>query len=218
MNQELKKVYQNRFKGELENKNRIWKILCQNYFQKFIDSENDTVLDIAAGYGEFLNNIKAKKKLAIELNEEIKEYVKNDVEIIISDCKNISLLQSNSIDKIFISNFLEHLNNTDEIIIVLKECYRLLKIGGKIMILQPNIYYVKEKYWFFVDHKTPLTHERLTEALEVAGFKISFLKNKFLPYSTKSNLPQKNIFIKIYLKLPFLQWLFGKQTFVIGMK
>ena len=122
MNQELKKVYQNRFKGELENKNRIWKILCQNYFQKFIDSENDTVLDIAAGYGEFLNNIKAKKKLAIELNEEIKEYVKNDVEIIISDCKNISLLQSNSIDKIFISNFLEHLNNTDEIIIVLKEC------------------------------------------------------------------------------------------------
>ena len=86
------------------------------------------------------------------------------------------------------------------------------------MILQPNIYYVKEKYWFFIDHKTPLTHESLVEALEIAGFKIAFLQKKFLPYSTKSNLPQKDIFIKIYLMFPILQWVFGKQTFAIGIK
>lgn len=218
MNEELKKIYQNRFQGELENKNRIWKILCKEYFQKFIDSKNDTVLDIAAGYGEYINNIEAKKKIAVDLNEDIKKYVKNDVEVIISDCKKINQLEDNSVDKIFISNFLEHLNNTDEVLMVLRECQRILKIGGEIMILQPNIYYVKEKYWFFIDHKTPLTHESLVEALEIAGFKISLLKKKFLPYSTKSNLPQKDIFIKIYLKLPILWCIFGKQTFVIGSK
>lgn len=218
MKEELKNIYQNRFNGELENKNRIWKILCNRYFQKFIDSKNDTVLDIAAGYGEFLNNIQAKRKIAVDLNDDIKKYVAKDVEVIISDCKKIDNLQENSVDKIFISNFLEHLNNTDEVLIVLRECHRILKIGGKIMILQPNIYYVKEKYWFFIDHKTPLTHESLAEALEISGFKISLLKKKFLPYSTKSNIPQNDIFIKIYLALPILQYFFGKQTFVVGVK
>lgn len=218
MNEELKNIYQNRFQGELEDKNRIWKILCKEYFQKFIDSKNDTILDIAAGYGEFINNIEAKKKIAVDLNEDIKKYVKNDVEVIISDCKKINQLGDNSVDKIFISNFLEHLNNTDEVLMVLRESHRILKIGGEIMILQPNIYYIKEKYWFFLDHKTPLTHESLVEALEIARFKISFLKKKFLPYSTKSNIPQNDIFIKIYLRLPILWWIFGKQTFVIGVK
>lgn len=218
MENNLQNIYKNRFKNELENKNRIWKTLCTEYFQKFIDSKNDTILDIAAGYGEFLNNIQAKKKIAVDLNEDIKKYVKDDVEVIISDCKKIQQLSNNSVDKVFISNFLEHLNNTDEVLMVLQESYRILKSGGKIMILQPNIYYVKEKYWFFIDHKTPLTHESLVEAMEITGFKISLLKKKFLPYSTKSNLPQKSIFIKIYLKLPFLQWIFGKQTFVIGIK
>ena len=218
MENELRDIYRNRFQGKLENRNRIWKILCTEYFQKFINSEKDTVLDIASGYGEFINNIRAKKKIAIDLNGDTRKYVKNEVEIIISDCKKIEKLQENSVDKIFISNFLEHLNNTDEVLMVLRECKRILKVGGKIMILQPNIYYVKEKYWFFIDHKTPLTHESLKEALEVAGFKILFLKKKFLPYSMKSNFPQCDLFIKIYLKLPILQWIFGKQIFIIGIK
>lgn len=192
--------------------------MCEEYFQKFIDRDNDVVLDIAAGYCEFLNNISAKKKIAVDLNEDIRKFAGKDVEIVISDCKNIEQLGSDSVDKIFISNFLEHLNNTDEIIAVLGECYRILRKGGKIMILQPNIFYVKEKYWFFIDHKTPLTHKSLAEALEISGFRIIMMKNKFLPYSTKSNLPQYDFVIRIYLKIPLLQFIFGKQTFVIGKK
>lgn len=218
MQENLKDIYQNRFKNELENKNRIWNILCKNYFQKFIDGENDTVLDITAGYGEFLNNIKAKRKIAIDLNEDIEKYVTNDVEVIISDCKKIERIEDGTIDKIFISNFLEHLNNTDEVIQVLRECHRLLKPGGEVMILQPNIYYVKEKYWFFIDHKTPLTHESLQEALEIVGFDIKLMKKRFLPYSTKSNMPQSDFFVKTYLKFTILQSIFGKQSFVIGKK
>jgi ubiquinone/menaquinone biosynthesis C-methylase UbiE len=218
MDNELKSIYQNRFSGDLENKNRIWRILCSDYFQKFIDPENDIVLDIAAGYGEFINNIEARKKIAVDLNGDIKKYINSEVEVIISDCKNIKQQPDNSVDKIFISNFLEHLNNTDEVLMVLRECHRILKTSGKILILQPNIYYVKEKYWFFIDHKTPITHESLVEALEIVGFNIALLKKKFLPYTTKSSVPQYDFMIKTYLRLPILQWIFGKQTFVIGVK
>jgi SAM-dependent methyltransferase len=217
MKENLSSIYKNRFKENIVDKNRIWKILCRDFFQKFIHSE-DTVLDIAAGYGEFLNNINAGKKIAVDLNEDIRKFVKSDVEVIISDCRNIVSLESGSVDTIFISNFLEHLNSTDEVIQVLRECHRLLKSGGKILILQPNIYYVKEKYWFFIDHKIPLTHESLIEALEICGFNIEYMRKKFLPYSTKSSLPQSDIFVKIYLKVPFLQSIFGKQSFVIGKK
>jgi ubiquinone/menaquinone biosynthesis C-methylase UbiE len=218
MNENLEKIYQNRFTENLEDKNRIWKILCKDYFQKFIDAENDTVLDIASGYGEFINNIKAKRKIAVDLNGDLKKYIGGDVEAIISDCLKIEKIESGSIDKIFISNFLEHLNSTDEVVQVLRECYRLLKSGGEIMILQPDIYYVKEKYWFFIDHKTPLTHESLREALEICEFKIKLLKKKFLPYSTKSSLPQSDFFVKTYLKFPILHRIFGKQSFLIGKK
>lgn len=218
MDQNLKKIYQNRFEGELKNKNRMWKILCNDFFQKFIDPNKDSVVDLAAGYGEFLNNINAKEKIAVDLNEDISKYINKDIQIIISDCKNISQITESSVDKIFISNFLEHLNNTDEVLAVLKESSRILRKGGQILILQPNILYVKEKYWDFIDHKTPLTHTSLVEALEITGFKLLYLKKKFLPYSTKSNLPQADIFIKTYLRVPFLWSIFGKQSFLVGIK
>src|ERR1035437_6582541 len=111
MNDELNNIYQNRFKEELHDKNRIWRTLCNKYFQKFIDPKKDTVLDMAAGYGEFINNINANKKIAVDLNENIKKYVSKGVEVIVSDCKKIEQIPNNSVDKIFISNFLEHLNN-----------------------------------------------------------------------------------------------------------
>lgn len=214
----LRQIYRNRFKkvhkGE---KNRIWKILCEEYFQQFINKE-DTVLDIGAGYGEFINNIKAKRKIAVDLNKDIENYVDENVELVINNCKSMQSVGDKQVDKIFISNFLEHLRSSDEVLQVLIECFRVLKTGGKIMILQPNIYYVKEKYWYFIDHKIPLTHESLVEALELCGFKIQLLHKKFLPYSTKSNLPQHSFLVKLYLKVPVLWHFFGKQTFVVAEK
>lgn len=215
---QIKQIYSKRFsEEELNQKNKIWKILCENYFQKFIH-QDDTILDIAAGHGEFINNIKAKRKIAVDINKEISKYFNPDVEVIISNAKRIKEIKDNTIDKIFLSNFLEHLDNTSEVLVVLQECFRMLKKGGLIIILQPNIYYVKEKYWFLIDHKTPLTHESLKEALNVTGFEIKLLKKKFLPYTTKSKIPKHSFFVKIYLKSNLLQNIFGKQIFVIAKK
>lgn len=219
MKKELANIYRKRFQeAGIKEKEGMWKVLTENFFQQFINPNKDTVVDIAAGYGEFVNNIIAKKKIAVDLNKDIKKFVNDDVECILADCKDISCIKDNSVNVVFISNFLEHLGSTDEVITVLKECYRILKKNGKIMILQPNIYYVKEKYWFFIDHKTPLTHVSLVEALNISGFKIDLLRKKFLPYSTKSRLPKNSWLVKAYLKMPLAQLIFGKQTFVIGVK
>jgi len=57
-------IYRQRFKKYLLSRNQIYQILCQKFFQSYI-SPNSVVLDIGAGYGEFINHIQAKEKIAL---------------------------------------------------------------------------------------------------------------------------------------------------------
>jgi len=215
---DIGKLYRNRFhKNDLDIKNKVWEILCEKFFQKYI-SYDSVVLDIGAGYCEFINNIKARKKYAIDINNDIYKYADSSVKIFILDAKRMKDISSNSIDFVFISNFFEHLDIKKEILVVLKEIHRVLKKGGKVLILQPNIRYCYKEYWDFFDHKLPLTHKSLEEALLMQDFKIYKSIPRFLPYTIKSNLPKNSFIIKLYLKLPFIWKLFGKQAFIIGTK
>ena len=66
-------LYKMRFsKAEEKLRNDTWIILCRNFFQKFV-SETDTVLDIGAGDGHFSKNIKAKRRIALDLSPHVEE-------------------------------------------------------------------------------------------------------------------------------------------------
>jgi len=86
------------------------------------------------------------------------------------------------------------------------------------MILQPNIRYLYREYWDFFDHHIPLSDKSLIEALRVVAFRIEQVLPKFLPYTTKSRIPQNPFLVKIYLKLPFIWKIMGKQMFILGRK
>ena len=59
---ELSDLYKIRFtEDELPRKNAIWRVICKDFLHKFI-KDTDTIVDVACGYGEFLNNINAQKK------------------------------------------------------------------------------------------------------------------------------------------------------------
>ena len=69
--EQLQKLYIQRFsRSELAARNRIWKIMCTDVFSKYI-SPDCRVVDIGAGYCEFINNIVAKEKIAIDKNYNI---------------------------------------------------------------------------------------------------------------------------------------------------
>ena len=57
----LRDEYQMRFSAIEQYRNKVWKILCNEYFSKFIHSESH-VLDLGCGWGEFINNVTAAKK------------------------------------------------------------------------------------------------------------------------------------------------------------
>lgn len=214
----LKCLYKNRFQVNLQSRKKIWAILCKYYFQQFIN-KNSTVIDIAAGYCDFINNIRAKKKYAYDLNSDVKKYANKDVTIIQADIKDIGMhFIKSSCDVVFLSNFLEHVPKKS-IKDLFTNIYGILKGGGIIIILTPNIKYVGNKYWDFFEHITPITENSLIEVLELCNYKIDTCIKKFIPYSTKSKLPQSSWIVYLYLKLmPLSGFCFGEQSLIIAKK
>jgi SAM-dependent methyltransferase len=118
----------------------------------------------------------------------------------------------------FASNFFEHLPSKKDILMTLAEVRRVLRPGGRFLILQPNIRYVGEAYWDFFDHHLPLTERSLLEALEIEGLSPIEVRSRFLPFTTKSMLPQHPLLVRLYLKFPIAHWFLGKQSWIVAVK
>ena len=215
---DLQKIYAARFlEQELPLKNKIWQVICSEFLSQFVP-KTGTVVDIGAGYCEFINHIDCNRKIAIDLNPDVKKFANSNVEIINESCMAMTSLTDNSVDIVFMSNFLEHLLNKQQVFDTLQEAKRILTLGGKMLILQPNIRFLPNNYWDFFDHHTPLSDRSLVEVLESLDMEIVKCYPRFLPYTTKSKLPKGTLFVKLYLHLPWVWPLFGKQAFIVAEK
>lgn len=210
-------IYADRFDKDTQKRDVMWKVLCKDYFQKFI-GKDDVVLDLAAGYCEFINNIECGKKIAVDLNEKTKTKAAKDVKVYQALSTSLPKELSGKVDVVFTSNFFEHLDSKNELIDTLKEVHRVLKPGGKLMVLQPNIRLVGNQYWDYVDHTLPLTDKSLVEAFHLTNFNMEYKKARFLPYTANSKTPAIPLLIRMYLRFPPAQLIMGKQTFMIGSK
>lgn len=218
-NKNFSECYVNRFSPEeRKRKNEMWKILCSLYIQKYV-GKRDVVIDLGAGYCEFINNIRCGKKIAVDVNPDARKSANKDVLVINKNVLRLPKKFDASADIVFLSNFLEHLNSKNELLDVLVKVNGLLKENGKVILLQPNIDLVKESYWDFVDHKIALNTKSIKEALNISGFKILWFIRKFLPYTTKSPMiPMSTFLLKLYLRLPQIIKPFSGQSFVVAIK
>ena len=215
---QLTEIYERRFKHTHAYRFKVWEILTNNYFSKWINKKS-VVLELGCGYGEFINNIKVEKKLAMDLNPVSKEKVGGDVQFIEQDCSQEWRLPLNvNLDVVFTSNFFEHLPNKKCLSETLNHAFKALKPGGRLIAMGPNIKYLTGLYWDFFDHHVILTEKSLSEALEIEGFKIEKSIPKFLPYTMVGGVEYPLILIELYLFLPFLWRIAGKQFLVIARK
>ena len=215
----IDKIYQTRFDpATLKAKRELWDVFVEQFLQRYIPADA-AVADIGGGYCEFINAVRCQKKYVIDLNPDVKRYADPEVEIIMSDASEIGALPDGSLDVAFASNFFEHLPSKDILFEVLAEIRRVLKGGGKLLIMQPNIKYAYREYWDFIDHHLPLTENSLGEALMVSGYRIAECIPRFMPFSVNSTrIPKSTKLLRIYLKMPLFWKLFGKQTFMVGVK
>jgi ubiquinone/menaquinone biosynthesis C-methylase UbiE len=214
----LKDIYRQRFGADRQlRRNKLWETLCRYWFQRYVRPA-DVVLDLAAGHCEFINNIKCATKIAVDLNEEAAGYANPDVRFVRSWSHNMVGVDSDSVDVVFVSNFFEHLPDKKSFLDTLAEIRRVLKPGGQLLILQPNIRFVGGEYWDFVDHYLPLTDRTLVEALGLVDLEPITVRPRFLPYTTQSRLPQSPWLVWAYLQLPVAHRFLGKQAFVVARK
>jgi len=217
---DVKKLYDTRFTTfERIRKVALWRILCRDFLQGYI-SKDDTVVDVGAGNCEFINNIRASRKFAVDINKDVKKKANSDVKVKIATVKYIgNIFPRNSIDVIFLSNLLEHLDSKEDVFRLLNESYSVLKKGGRLLVMQPDINLVGGSYWDFFDHKVAMTYASLVEVLLSIGFSITDHRYPFLPYSTKVKyLPLNPWLFKLYLKIRPLHYFFGKQFFICAGK
>jgi SAM-dependent methyltransferase len=163
-----------------------------------------TVLDPAAGRGEFIEAVPAQEAWAVDEVAYPEASHKSTTKRITASIQDAEL-PADHFDGVFVSNFLEHLHDQEAIAAFLEQMRGVMKPGGRIAIMGPNYRYCSKEYWDCADHWVALTHIAIGEHLYAAGFEPERIFPQYLPYSFRGILQFRPA------------WkLLGKQFLVIG--
>lgn len=189
---------------------RVWKAITE-YLQQFVGS-NKTVLDLGCGYGDFINNISAKKKYGLDIGSKVKGHLADDVTFINKPSTSLDSIPAKSLDVVFSSNLFEHLDK-DELDKTMKGIIRCIKPGGTMILIGPNFQYCYKNYFDDYTHKTIYSHISLVDAMYEYGFVATKVMPKFLPLTLKSRLPKSYWLTRLYLHSPIKPM--GKQMLLV---
>jgi 2-polyprenyl-3-methyl-5-hydroxy-6-metoxy-1,4-benzoquinol methylase len=213
----LSKLYAHRFsEADAQRKDAIWRVITA-HLQRYVDRRRP-VLDIGCDRGNFIRNISADEKWATDLRD-VGAGLGSGIKFV--QCNGLDIAQAlpnGYFGTVFMSNYLEHLATADAVLDQLVASFAVTGQGGRVVILQPNIRLVREAYWDFLDHRVAMTEKNLREACETVGYRSEHIVVRFLPYTTKSRLPQSESLVRAYLRFPPARWLLGQQTLYVGVK
>lgn len=173
----------------------------------------ETLVELGSGYCDFVNQFPAKRKIAFDLNPEMEAQAADDVQWIQGDARQIASVPAGSVDLVFASNFLEHLEGgvVDEL---LEGVHQALRPGGQLMLIQPNHRLCAEHYFDDPTHITIFDDTNIRPWLARTGFRVRRLVPGLLPFSMKSRAPKWPLGVRLYLNSPIRP--FGAQMYVVA--
>jgi len=190
----------------------LWCSLVRFYFQRWIRAE-DCVLDLGAGYGHFINNVVARRRIALDRWAEMPSFIERGVESHVGVVTDLSFLENGSVDFAFASNLFEHISQ-DDLAQVLQQLECKLARRGVLCLLQPNYRYAYREYFDDYTHITVYSHLTMCDFLCARGYEIVECKPRFTPLTVKSRFKISPLLIWLYLNSPLKP--LGKQMLIVA--
>lgn len=191
----------------------LWSALYRFYFSQFIRPD-DTVLELGAGYGYFINSVRARRRIAVDLWRGMQDFLEPGVEAHVGPIQDLTFLPAHSVDYAFASNILEHLTKED-VGATLEQLRSVLKPGGRLGVLGPNYRFCYDEYYDDYTHVSVFSDRSLADFLRAYGFDVVVVVPRFMPLTIKSRLPVSETLVRLYLKSPIKP--LGKQMFLMAV-
>jgi SAM-dependent methyltransferase len=209
------RLYDYRFRDvDQASREAVWREVARYIYGRLGGPKS--VLDPAAGRGEFIKAVPAAERWGVDLVSQ-GDLESAGVKMIIADIMDAEL-PADFFDGVFISNFLEHLPDQDSVAAVLAKLRGTMAPGGRIAVMGPNFKYCAREYFDCADHTLILSHVGLSEHIHAAGFEVEALHPRFLPYSFRGLLPPSPALTRTYLNTPMAWKVLGKQFLAIARK
>lgn len=178
----------------------LWRTLVRHHFQAQI-APDSCVLELGAGYGHFINNVRAARRIAQDQWPEFGRFLQPEVESHVGAINDLSFLDDSSVDFVFASNVFEHISQED-FAAVLNQLTRKLTPRGTITLLQPNYRYAFREYFDDYTHQTAYSHVSICDFLQANSYEVLQCVPRFLPLTLKSRLKFSPSLIRLYLWSP----------------
>ena len=194
------------------NRRAVWRHIC-DYLSRWIASDAD-VLELGAGWCDFANLIRARSVTAMDLDDVVERAAEPHVRAEVGDGTDLSRFPDASFDVVFASNLLEHLERPVASAL-LAEAMRVLRPGGRLMLLQPNFRLNPGGYFDDFTHVAIYTDQSLSDYLVSEGWRIEHVAARFLPLTMKSKGSRLTFLVPYYLRSP-IKPLAGQMLVVAG--
>ncbi|GAC1610521.1 MAG: hypothetical protein NVS3B26_17720 [Mycobacteriales bacterium] len=197
-NVERETYYATRYTPE-PGREQVWRHVTR-FLARWIPADA-AVLELGAGYCDFSNAVTARCRVAMDLSRAVLAAAAPGVTPEVGDCSDLSRFDDASFDCVFASNLLEHLDRPtgDRL---LREALRVLRPGGRVILMQPNFRLRPGEYFDDYTHVTVYSDRSLVDVLAAHGFKVEVVLPRFLPQSMKSRFAGLSMLVPVYLRSP----------------
>ena len=187
--------------GPDRRRETLWRHLTR-YLARDVRAEG-SVLELGAGYCYFINGIHGRRRVAVDLGEQVSRCAAPGVEAINADA--LAFLRqtpAGTFDFVFASNFLEHFD-WPTLTVMLAEIRRVITPGGQLALVQPNFRLAPGRYFDDYTHRTIFTDVSLSDWLAADGFEVVTCVPRFLPLTVKSRFGGLSFLVPLYLRSPW---------------
>lgn len=179
----------------------VWQVIAE-HLAPWIPAQS-RVLEIGAGYCDWINNVKAARRVAVDVWEDLPRVVASGVEPVVLDIgRGIRSLGEGQFDVVLASNLLEHFEPAAASAVV-GDVAALLRSGGRFIVIQPNFRYAYRRYFDDYTHRSIFTDTSLAALLRSHGLRSALVRPRFLPYSLRdTSAPVSPWLVRAYLRSP----------------